>query len=180
MRNRRLENSGGARNKEKPCARNVRGEVNEMERLTIKPKATDGIVYLVATDEPCVDICAYMDGECDKECPINEAYKRLAAYEDTGKTPEEVAALVRAENEGRSVKLPVAEGSEIWAITPDGRGPYCANAVISSITNGQVIMEAVWFTGERESVYFDNLGHIVHRTFEAAEAALAEMEGKRK
>jgi len=66
-----------------------------MERLTIKPKATDGIVSLVATDEPCVDICANMDGECGK-CPINEAYKRLAAYEDTGKTPEEVAALVRA------------------------------------------------------------------------------------
>lgn len=106
---------------------------------------------------------------------ISDHLVELVKYKALG-TLSDLTALVRAENEGRLVELPVAEGSEIWVITPEGRGPYCANAVISSITSGQVIMEAVWFTGERESVYFDKLGHLVHRTFEAAEAALREGE----
>lgn len=73
-----------------------------MERLTIKSKATDEIVELAATDEACDDICGRMYGECGKGCPINEAYKRLAAYEDIG-TVEEFAELKQAESEGRII-----------------------------------------------------------------------------
>ena len=86
-----------------------------MERLTMKTKSTDGVVNLTATDETCIDICANMDGDCNRRCPINEAYKRLAAYEDLG-TVEELAALKQAESEGLSVKLPVSMQSIVYCI----------------------------------------------------------------
>lgn len=44
------------------------------------------------------------------------AVTRLAAYEDTGKTPEEVAALVQAESEGRVDIHPCTEGTAVYVI----------------------------------------------------------------
>lgn len=39
----------------------------------------------------CKEVCENQDG-CEK-CPIAEAFDRLAAYEDTGMTPEEITGL---------------------------------------------------------------------------------------
>lgn len=41
---------------------------------------------------------------------------RLAAYEDTGLTPERVAELAQAEWEGRLLVLPCKEGDTVWCL----------------------------------------------------------------
>jgi hypothetical protein len=41
-------------------------------------------------------------------------YQRLAAYEDSGLSPEEVQELAKAKADGRLVELPVKVGDTIW------------------------------------------------------------------
>lgn len=50
---------------------------------------------------------------------------RLAAYEDSGLSPEEVQKMARAKVEGRLVVLPVSIGSPIWRLHhPVGCPPF--------------------------------------------------------
>lgn len=48
---------------------------------------------------------------------LDKTIDRLAAYEDTGMTPGEVAELARAKSDGRLVLLPCKVGDTVWAIT---------------------------------------------------------------
>jgi hypothetical protein len=42
------------------------------------------------------DICSLCGkSSCDGKCPITDAIDRLAAYEETGKTPDEIADMMR-------------------------------------------------------------------------------------
>ncbi len=52
----------------------------------------------------CGDICKRQDS-CRHGCPIQAILDRLAAYQDTGLTPEEVAELAKVKQEGRLVIL---------------------------------------------------------------------------
>lgn len=65
-----------------------------MERLTFEGNFC-GIAK--CEDTPGGSFCEY--GYCDQR----KTWERLKEYEDTGKTPEEVAALVQAESEGRII-----------------------------------------------------------------------------
>ena len=56
----------------------------------------------------CGDICKRQDS-CRHGCPIQAILDRLAAYQDTGLTPEEVAELAKVKQEGRLVILPCDE-----------------------------------------------------------------------
>ena len=78
-----------------------------MERLTIKSEIVSGHYNLkcmctvctngiVDSEDGCVEYCELHD-DCN-DCQIQEAFDRLAAYEDTGLTPEEVEAL-KADND---------------------------------------------------------------------------------
>lgn len=50
---------------------------------------------------------------------IERAVDRLAAYEDTDKTPEELAEWVKADQEGRLVVLPCKVGDMVYVIERD-------------------------------------------------------------
>ena len=54
--------------------------------------------------------------EFDELNRVTDALNRLAAYEDTGLTPEEVQKMARAKAEGRLVVLPCKAGDTIWKI----------------------------------------------------------------
>lgn len=74
----------------------------ECKRLTTISEITDNPT-LKALCESCGEsscdeiCCRYQDDNC-VGCPLQEAFSRLAAYEDSGLSPEEVQALQR-ENE---------------------------------------------------------------------------------
>lgn len=104
--------------------------------------------------------------------------ERLAAYEETGLTPEQFKnaketlecfdnigikrgnEIVRAEQEGRLVVLPCKVGATVWRIfAPDGREP-----VISAHT----LMSADYIVR-----WIDKFGKTVFMTREEAESALA-------
>ena len=46
--------------------------------------------------------------------PAKEAIDRLAAYEDTGLSPEQVQELAKAKADGRLVVLPCKAGDVVW------------------------------------------------------------------
>ncbi len=82
--------------------------VSEMERLTIKSEIVIGHYNLkcmctvctngtVDNEDGCMEYCELRDGDCEG-CEIQEAFDRLAAYEDTGLIPEEVEVL-KADND---------------------------------------------------------------------------------
>lgn len=70
-----------------------------MDRLTVKSEIIDGYILKcmcgfgrdsVPDDEDdCLDIC---NGNCD-ECGIQQSFDKLAAYENTGLTPEQIIAM---------------------------------------------------------------------------------------
>ena len=79
-----------------------------MERLTIKSSIVDGHYVLkcmcsvgrdeVIDDESgCAEYLELCNNDCEN-CKMQEAFDRLAAYEDTGLTPEEVLTL-KADND---------------------------------------------------------------------------------
>lgn len=73
-------------------------------RLTVKSEIIDGYILKcmcgfgidgVPDDEDsCRDVC---NGNCD-ECGIQQSFDKLAAYENTNLSPEEIAAM-KADNE---------------------------------------------------------------------------------
>lgn len=74
-----------------------------MERLTIEydgefvPKKMCTIDALGGADDclSCEEICGEScDNEC-KGCPVQECFNKLAAYEDTGLTPEQIMEINR-------------------------------------------------------------------------------------
>ena len=61
-------------------------------------------------------------------CPgasMRDALERIAAYEDTGLTPERVAELAEAERDGRVVVLPCPVGGKLYrGLSMDTLGEY--------------------------------------------------------
>lgn len=68
-----------------------------MERFTEKGRTGLGHANLIAADGgTCMNVC--MENRCSFGCPIQEAFDRLAAYEDTGLTPYQILSYVRGNN----------------------------------------------------------------------------------
>lgn len=82
------------------------------ERLTVKSEIIDGHYTLICMcgfgsdgvpddEDACYEYCEYWGDEgckqCEK-CGIQQAFDRLAAYEDSGLSPAEIFAL-KADNE---------------------------------------------------------------------------------
>ena len=77
----------------------------ECKRLTTISEVTDSptlkILCESCGESSCDEICCrYQDNYCEG-CPVQEAFARLAAYEDSGLTPEEVQEFAEAKAEGR-------------------------------------------------------------------------------
>lgn len=96
----------------------------------------------------CREVCQRQEDKGCKDCPIAKAFDRLAAYEDTGLEPEEIAKiredvesgylkstarrygisvdrlreLAQADREGRCVVLPCKVGDTLYRIQRFKRG----------------------------------------------------------
>ena len=155
-----------------------------MERMTEwNDEQTRHAYYPRCFEEPC-----YGGGCKIKDCPFEtEVCDRLAAYEDTGLSPEKVSwmkevveaafdndtsRIERAHNlhvadkEGRVIVLPCKEGTTVYCISlpiatyPDKRKP---EVVPIAFTRNDLL----------------KFGSRVFLTREEAEKALAKMEGKK-
>lgn len=76
--------------------------MKDEEKLMIKSNIVNGYTpktictsdrYGGVDDEAmCVEVCNYCGGDCDY-CCIQEVFNRLAEYEETGLSPEEINQL---------------------------------------------------------------------------------------
>ena len=122
---------------------------------------------------------------------------RLAAYEETGLTPEEVAALQASNQELKKEALPIlqAKVQDRLVILPCGLGetvyanfaicgdylrendkPYPCEVVFIGLSK-EPFMHIQFKNGRVFPVKFCEVGKTVFTTREAAEAALKEQEG---
>ena len=85
-----------------------------MERLTYDFCVGDKHCWQVkgADNLECREVCRNQGENGCTDCPIAKAFDRLAAYEETGLEPEELA---QAEKEGRLVVLPCEIGSPVYS-----------------------------------------------------------------
>lgn len=146
-----------------------------MDRLTFEGNFCD---IAQCKDTPGGSFCE--DGYCDQR----RVWERLKAYEDTGKTPEEVAALVQAEPEFPcKVGDDVFEIVELNEIQKEETGYSKTYDIyfgkiedISVDKNNSVWINCFYENGLRMFYEMKEFGKTVFFTYEAAEAALAAKE----
>lgn len=165
-----------------------------MERLTEK--------HYLGTDHymKCSGSCN-VDMDCI-DCPSFDCLvERLAAYEDTGLTPEEVAALVKdwsdlctivgecggisrvrvlaeADKDGRLVVLPCKVGQRVFALLDTDK--HISECEVKQIGMGNKIgfigLEPIGARGREYGVALNGFGKTVFLTREEAENALEAMK----
>ena len=165
-----------------------------MERLTEwNGRQPRDAYYPRCFEEPC-----YGGGCKVNDCPFETAVcERLAAYEDTGLTPEQcenvkviiesafsddtskaerIRELLKADKEGRLVVLPCRQGDELWTYGnfPQGREVYRFTVSDVSTLNGRTVLNTLGLGTIRP----EDIGKTVFLSREEAEKALQEMEGK--
>jgi hypothetical protein len=175
-----------------------------MERLTKWNELSHKHAYYPR----CFEEPRYGSGCKIKDCPFETAVcERLAAYEDTGLTPERCAEFARADAEGRYivmrdaeqegvarlrelaeadkdgrvVVLPCKVGDTVFARL-DNKSKYVCECKVKQIVVGNIgfVTFAPIGAPEREyDVSLRGFGKTVFLTREEAEKALAEMEGKK-
>ncbi len=173
-----------------------------MERLTKwNGSSNQHAYYPRCFEEPC------NGGGCRiKDCPFETAVcERLAAYEDTGLTPEELKApftedaminlaaqalgvepsrlreLAEADKDGRVVVLPCKVGHRVFALLDTDK--HISECEVKQIGLGNEIgfvgLEPIGARGREYGVALNGFGKTVFLTREEAEKALEEREGKK-
>lgn len=110
---------------------------------------------------------AYYDWGClnRNHWALGRHVDRLAAYEDSGLTPEEVQELAQAKADGRLAILPLKVGDTIYR--PEAL-QYSWDIVSATIYPDEIV-----FTDDSDNVYTEaDIGKTVFLTREAAEKAL--------
>ena len=126
---------------------------------------------------------------------------RLAAYEDTGLTPDEIKApftedtminlaaqalgvepsrlreIAEAEKDGRVVVLPCKVGDTVWRIVRDGE-PHITRDEVRDMYFADDMTPCVELVGGRVT-FTEKFGKTVFLSRAEAERALQEMEGKK-
>jgi len=108
---------------------------------------------------------------------LDKTIDRLAAYEDTGMTPGEVAELARAKSDGRLVVLPCKVGDTVYDIEAkmDGEGDIMELKVpdihIHVNKHGKL-----WIIIDGCHLALSEFGETIFRTREEAEAALKKQK----
>ena len=151
------------------------------ERLTIKTdiciEPENEIVYHNPNDPEgmynILDLaeCLYSGGEAEAGI-LMEISRRLAAYEDSQMTPEEVQSLAQAKADGRLVVLPCKVGTRVWVIGQDCdlcHDMYTEEPCLFGDCEYRKVIESVFLPGMT-----DEFGKTVFLTREAAEKAIAE------
>ena len=155
-----------------------------MERLTEwNGGQTRHAYYPRCFEEPC-----YGGGCKIKDCPFETAVcERLAAYEDTGLTPEQcenakviiesafsddtskaerIRELLKADKDGLVLILPCKLGTKVYRIR---------YKIVDYPDKPEPEITTTWFTPE----YREDIGKTVFLSREEAKKALQEMEGKK-
>lgn len=150
-----------------------------MERLTYDFCVGDKHCWQVkgADNLECREVCRNQGENGCTDCPIAKAFDRLAAYEETGLEPEELA---QAEKKGRLVVLPCDVGDKLYDVT---LGEVREKIVISlsmllSKSVNHLVIHAENFRNAVTSYELQDIGKTVFLTREAAEAALDAMRGE--
>lgn len=150
-----------------------------MERLTYDFCVGDKHCWQVkgAYNLECREVCRNQGENGCTDCPIAKAFDRLAAYEETGLEPEELA---QAEKEGRLVVLPCDVGDKLYDVT---LGEVREKIVISlsmllSKSVNHLVIHAENFRNAVTSYELQDIGKTVFLTREAAEAALEAQRGE--
>ena len=150
----------------------------------------------------CFKYPCYGNGCKIKACPFKTAVcERLAAYEDTGLTPEEIKApftedtminlaaqalgveprrlreLAEADKDGRCVVLPCKVGDTVWRIIRDGE-PHITRDEVRDMYFADDMTPCVELVGGRVT-FTEKFGKTVFLSRAEAERALQEMEGKK-
>ena len=171
---------------------------NVMERLT----EWNGEQPRHAYYPSCFKAPCYGDGCKINDCLFETAVcDRLAAYEDTGLTPEEIKApftedaminlaaqalgvepsrlreLAEADKDGRVVVLPCKVGDTVWRIVRDGE-PHITRDEVRDMYFADDMTLCVELVGGRVT-FTEKFGKTVFLTREEAEKALRGMEGKK-
>ena len=168
-----------------------------MERLTVREARVSGLPGVCCTHFTGPE-CQILGGCCAEGCPWEDAaWERLAAYEDTGLTPEEVTSLQASNQELKKEALPIlqAKVQDRLVILPCGLGetvyanfairgdylrekdkPYPCEVVFIGLSK-EPFMHIQFKNGRVFPVKFCEVGKTVFTTREAAEAALKEQEG---
>ena len=170
-----------------------------MERLT----KWNGSSYKHAYYPRCFKEPCYGSGCKIKDCPFETAVcERLAAYEDTGLTPEEIKAplteplflrvaaqalgvdddrlreLAEADKDGRCVVLPCKVGQRVFALMDIDK--HISECEVKRIGMGNEIgfigLEPIGARGREYGVALNGFGKTVFLTREAAEKALEGMK----
>lgn len=109
----------------------------------------------------------------------NACMNRLAAYEDSGLTPEQVQELAKAKADGRLVALPCKAGDTIWkikAVFSYFSKPMEDRVERIIITNSEILVYCT--SGTKFSV--NSIGKTVFLTREEAEKALEGLETRKQ
>ena len=165
-----------------------------MERLTEK--------HYLAEDHymKCSEDCN-VDMDC-VDCPaFDKLIERLAAYEATGLTPEEIKdpftedtminleaqalgvepsrlrEIAEADKDGRCVVLPCKVGDTVWRIVRDGE-PHITRDEVRDMYFADDMTPCVELVGGRVT-FTEKFGKTVFLSRAEAERALQEMEGKK-
>ena len=165
-----------------------------MERLTEK--------HYLAEDHymKCSEDCN-VDMDC-VDCPaFDKLIERLAAYEDTGLTPEEIKdpftedaminlaaqalgvepsrlrELAEVDKDGRVVVLPCKVGDTVWRIVRDGE-PHITRDEVRDMYFADDMTPCIELVGGRVT-FTEKFGKTVFLSRAEAERALQEMEGKK-
>lgn len=130
-----------------------------MERLTYDFCVGDKHCWQVkgADNLECREVCRNQGENDCTDCPIAKAFDRLAAYEETGLEPEELA---QAEKEGRLVVLPCEIGSPVYSHA-------------RKLDGADYVRETEFWWSD-----IPQMSKTVFLTREAAEAALEEREAE--
>ena len=130
----------------------------------------------------CYSMCNKLDTDgdvCYENCKVAEQLELLAAYEDSGLTPERVQELAAAERDGRLVVLPCKLGTEVYWIA----GVCGKDQVVATIIEAIRLWRdgfALESGGKTKMRFFAHeIGKTVFLTRAEAEAALAK-EGEAK
>ena len=170
-----------------------------MERLTKHSKQTSHENGICCTHF-CGPECIGVGGNCAMNCKWEEAaWSRLAAYEDTGLTPERCAEFAQADAEGRYIVMRDAEQEGVARLRElakadkdcrvvvlpckpgDGLWTFCSHPVeqVYSFTvtdistlNGRTVLN----TSRCGVIDARDVGKTVFLTREEAEKALEAME----
>ena len=169
-----------------------------MERLTEwNGGKTRHAYYQRCFKEPC-----YGSGCKIKDCPFETVVcEHLAAYEDTGLTPEEIKApftedtminlaaqalgvepsrlreIAEADKDGRCVVLQCKVGDTAWRIVRDGE-PHITRDEVRDMYFADDMTLCVELVGGRVT-FTEKFGKTVFLSHEEAEKDLQKMEGKK-